>query len=46
MLAQNKTMCTALNVPYVTAYRALFTKGQAEAGDTVLVHGARYPSSP
>lgn len=27
-------------VPYSTAYRALFQKGQAQAGDTVLIHGA------
>ena len=27
-------------VPYSTAYRALFHKGQAQPGDTVLVHGA------
>lgn len=27
-------------VPYSTAYRALFQKGQAQAGETVLVHGA------
>jgi NADPH2:quinone reductase len=30
----------ALGVPYVTAWRALMIKGQAQAGDTVLVHGA------
>lgn len=30
----------ALGVPYVTAYRALFQRGRAEAGETVLVHGA------
>lgn len=27
-------------VPYSTAYRALFLKGQAKPGDTVLIHGA------
>jgi NADPH:quinone reductase len=30
----------ALGVPYVTAYRALFQRAQAQAGETVLVHGA------
>jgi NADPH:quinone reductase len=30
----------ALGVPYATAYRALFHRGQARAGETVLVHGA------
>lgn len=30
----------ALGVPYATAYRALFVRGQARAGETVLVHGA------
>jgi NADPH2:quinone reductase len=30
----------ALNVPYVTAWRALFEKGRAQAGETVLIHGA------
>lgn len=29
-----------LNVPYVTAWRALFDKGRAQAGETVLIHGA------
>jgi NADPH2:quinone reductase len=29
-----------LNVPYVTAWRALFEKGRAQAGETVLIHGA------
>lgn len=27
-------------VPYSTAYRALFIKGKAKAGETVLIHGA------
>ncbi len=30
----------ALNVPYGTAYRALFQRAQGKAGETVLVHGA------
>lgn len=30
----------ALGVPYATAYRALLLRGQAKAGETVLVHGA------
>ena len=30
----------ALGVPYATAYRALFQRGQARAGELVLVHGA------
>nr|CAH0105055.1 unnamed protein product [Daphnia galeata] len=30
----------ALGVPYFTAYRAIFIKGKAKAGDRVLVHGA------
>ena len=30
----------ALGVPYGTAYRALFQRGGAKAGETVLVHGA------
>jgi NADPH2:quinone reductase len=29
-----------LFVPYVTAWRALFGRGQARAGDSVLIHGA------
>jgi NADPH2:quinone reductase len=29
-----------LHVPYATAYRALFQRAQARAGQTVLVHGA------
>jgi NADPH2:quinone reductase len=29
-----------LNVPYATAYRALFQIGRARSGETVLVHGA------
>jgi len=30
----------ALGVPYGTAFRALFQRGRARAGETVLVHGA------
>jgi NADPH2:quinone reductase len=30
----------ALGVPYGTAYRALFQRGRAKAGETVLIHGA------
>src|SRR5215213_2954930 len=30
----------ALGVPYGTAWRALFNRAQARAGETVLVHGA------
>lgn len=30
----------ALHVPYATAYRALFLRAHAQAGQTVLVHGA------
>ncbi|HET8676161.1 MAG TPA: NADPH:quinone reductase [Blastocatellia bacterium] len=30
----------AVNVPYATAYRALFNRAQARAGEVVLVHGA------
>jgi NADPH:quinone reductase len=30
----------AIGVPYATAYRALFHRAQARAGETVLVHGA------
>jgi len=30
----------AIGVPYATAYRALFHKAKASAGETVLVHGA------
>jgi NADPH2:quinone reductase len=29
-----------MNIPYGTAYRALFQRAQAQAGETVLVHGA------
>lgn len=30
----------AIGVPYATAYRALFHRARAEAGESVLVHGA------
>ena len=30
----------ALGVPYATAHRALFHRGEAKSGDTILVHGA------
>lgn len=30
----------AINIPYATAYRALFQRARAQAGDTVLIHGA------
>lgn len=30
----------AVNVPYATAWRALFQRGRAQPGETVLVHGA------
>ncbi|MEU0388465.1 NADPH:quinone reductase [Streptomyces chartreusis] len=30
----------AIGVPYLTAYRALFQRGGARVGETVLVHGA------
>ena len=30
----------AINVPYATAYRALFQRAKANAGETVFVHGA------
>ncbi|MEA2173975.1 MAG: NADPH:quinone reductase, partial [Blastocatellia bacterium] len=30
----------AVNVPYATAYRALFLRAQAKSGEVVLVHGA------
>jgi len=30
----------AINIPYATAYRALFHRAQAQAGETVLIHGA------
>ncbi|MEI8291113.1 MAG: NADPH:quinone reductase [Verrucomicrobiota bacterium] len=30
----------AIGVPYATAYRALLQRGQAVAGETVLIHGA------
>ena len=30
----------AVNVPYATAFHALFNRGHAQAGETLLVHGA------
>ena len=30
----------AVGTPYATAYRALFQRGSAKAGETVLIHGA------
>lgn len=30
----------AINIPYATAYRALFHRARAQAGETVLIHGA------
>jgi NADPH2:quinone reductase len=30
----------AMNIPYATAYHALFNRARGEAGETVLVHGA------
>ena len=30
----------ALGIPYATAYRALFQRAQARAGESVLIHGA------
>src|SRR5215470_3070128 len=30
----------AVNVPYATAYHALFNRGHGQAGESVLVHGA------
>lgn len=30
----------AMNIPYATAYRALYCRAHAKAGETVLVHGA------
>lgn len=34
------TQGASLGVPYATAYRALFHRGEARAGETVLIHGA------
>jgi len=34
------TQGAAMNVPYATAYHALFNRGHGRAGQTVLVHGA------
>jgi NADPH:quinone reductase len=34
------TQGAAMHVPYVTAYRALFHRAHAQAGETLLIHGA------
>lgn len=34
------TQGAALGIPYATAYRALFERGEAKANETILVHGA------
>jgi len=34
------TQGAAINIPYATAYRALFQRANATAGEVVLVHGA------
>ncbi len=34
------SQAAALGVPYVTAHIALFTRGRAQAGETVFIHGA------
>jgi NADPH2:quinone reductase len=41
-LAKNATFAqgAAVGVPYITAYRAMHHKAQAQPGETVLVHGA------
>jgi NADPH2:quinone reductase len=41
-LAQNVTFSqgAALGVPYATAHRAIFGRGHARPGETVLIHGA------
>jgi len=38
--AINFSQGAALGVPYLTAYRALFTKAHGKPGQTVLIHGA------
>jgi NADPH2:quinone reductase len=30
----------AINIPYATAYRALYQRARAQAGEVVLIHGA------
>lgn len=30
----------AIGTPYMTAYRALVTRAQLKAGETILIHGA------
>lgn len=34
------SQAAAVNIPYATAYRALYQRARAQAGETVLVHGA------
>ncbi len=34
------TQGAAINIPYATAYRALFQRARARIGETVLIHGA------
>jgi len=34
------TQGAAINIPYCTAYRAIFSRAKAEVGEIVLVHGA------
>ncbi|OXB82193.1 UNVERIFIED_CONTAM: hypothetical protein H355_009072 [Colinus virginianus] len=36
----NFSQGAAIAIPYFTAYRALFLKGHAKAGESVLIHGA------
>src|SRR6266850_2490378 len=36
----NYAQGAAMNVPYATAYHALFHRAHSEAGESVLVHGA------
>lgn len=36
----NFSQGAAVAIPYFTAYRALFLKGRAKAGESVLIHGA------
>ena len=32
-----------MGVPFFTAYKALILRAKTKPGETVLVHGARYP---
>jgi len=36
----NFSQGAAIGIPYLTAYRALFTKANVKPGETVLIHGA------